>query len=309
MASAQRFGLFSCSTISGSAVTTIFTQIDSFDIIPGASRSRIYVAGSVDPKAHIEAFSDPRIRFGTRDQATYWGVVSPTTGLALTGAGATFRLQERESLAGVFGATNAGDTFTVAQGIVIPQSISAQQDDAEGAIIESELVCESNGSVLPIVKNTAVDISSGSLTPAFVSQFFMGPVYVNGSEIPGIISTRVDFGIQYSSKRTSGQVYPTLGAIVQRSPMISITTLKADATTALAMFLRALSGTIAVYFWKAADAGNRIAVATTSNLKISAAAGSWGEDSISVKSLDDATTTISIMPTGTLALSVASAIP
>ncbi len=309
MASAQRFGLFTCSTISGSAVTTIFTQINSFDIIPGASRSRIHVGGSVDPKAHIEAFSDPRIRFGTRDQTTYWGVVSPTTGLPLTGAGATFRLQERETQSTFGAAATAGDTFTVAQGIVIPQSISASQDDTEGAIIESELVCEHNGSVLPIVKNTAVDISSGTLTPAFNSMFFMGPVYINSAEIPGIVSTRVDFGIEYSSKRTSGQVYATLGAITRRAPTISITTLKADATTALAMFLRALAGTVAIYFWKGADAGNRVAVATGAHLKISAAAGSWGEDSISVNNLDDAMTTISIMPTGSLATSITSAIP
>ncbi len=308
MASASRFSGYTCSTVTGAAVTTHFNQMVGFEIIPGANRSRRYVSGSVDPKAHIEAFSDPRIRFGMRDMTKYWGIVSATTGVALTGA-ATFRLQERGTLAGVFeaGAT-AGETYTVAQGIILPMSLGANQDDTEGAVIESELVCESNGSVLPIVKNTNQDITVAT-APAWNSEFFMGPVYVNAAEVPGIISTRIDFGIEYSSKRTSGQVYSTLGAIVRRAPMISITTLKADHNTALAMFLRALAGTVAVYFWKGADAGNRVAVLTAEHLKISAAAGSWGEDSISVNNLDDATTTISIMPTGSLSMSVASAIP
>ena len=308
MASASRFGLYSCSTVTGSAVTTVFNQMVGFEMSPGASRTRIHVGGDVDPKAHIEAFSDPRIRFGTRDLTKYWGIVSATTGVALTGT-ATFRLQERGTLAGVFesGAT-AGETYTVAQGILLPRTLSANQDDTQGAIIQSELICEHNGSVAPIVKNTNADITVAT-APAFNSEFFMGPVYINSVEVPGIISTNIDFGIEYSSKRTSGQVYSTLGAIVRRAPMMSFTTLKADTDTASSAFLRALAGVVAIYFWKGADSGNRVAIASTVHLKISAAAGSWGNDSISVQELDDATDVISIMPTGSLSMSIASAIP
>lgn len=308
MASAERFGLYPCSFGYGASSTLNLTQMQGFSLNPAAQITTIHASGAIDPKANIEVFSDPRIRFATRDLTTYFGAVSATVGLALNSNGATFRLQERSAQDGVFETGSTHETYTVAQGFLYPVSIGAQQDDTNGALIESELCCEYNGSVVPIVKNTGVDFS-GASSPAFTSEFWLGPAYVNGSEIAGVISSRVDFGITYSPRRTSGQIYATKGAITQRLPRLSLTILKADAVSALNIFHRALAGTVAFYYWKGTASGNRVAVATTSHCKVSAAAGSWNEQSISVQDNDDATVEISIMPTGTLSVSVASAIP
>jgi hypothetical protein len=70
-----------------------------------------------------------------------------------------------------------------------------------------------------------------------------------------------------------------------------------------------LSGVLAVYFWKGSDAGSRVAAATASHCKISGATGVWSDDSIKASNNDDGTVDISVMPTGTLTVSVASAIP
>lgn len=307
MTTAQRFGLFPCSVVHAGGTLNL-AQMQDFNVTPQAQKDRFFAPGSVDPKAHILTAADPQITFGTQDLATYFGTVSATVGLALTGAGATFRLQERSTLDGVFETSTTHETFTAARGLVIPTQLSSSQDDQTGAVLQSTLVVLYDSSTSPIVHNTGVDFATAP-TPAFVGEFFQGPVYHNGSEIPGITSTRIDFGITFATKRTSGQVYPTLGAITQRAPVFNFTTLKADVTASLDIFQRALSGTLACYFWKGADAGSRVAAATASHCKVSAATGVWNDESIQVSGNDDGTVNIAVMPTGTMAVSVASAIP
>ena len=305
--SAERFALFPCSAVHAGGTLNL-RQMHGFAAAMGANRTRKRIPGSVDPQATILANADPKIRFQTRDAATYFSAVSPTVGLALSGAGATFRLQERATTSGVFEATATHETYSVAQGIILPVSLSAQQDDENGAVIESECICEYNGAVLPFVKNTGVDFSSVP-TPIFNSEYWLGPCYINGAELKGITGTNVQFGITYSTKRTSGLVFPVSGAIVDRLPMLQLTTLKVDVTSAYNAFLRALGGSCAFYYWQGQDAGARYPANSGVHLKVSCAAGSWGEDDISVTDNNDATATITILPTGTLAVSVASPIP
>lgn len=306
MASAERFCLFPCSAVH-SGGTLNLAQMQDFSVQTNGTRDRFYVPGAVDPKAHILAFADQQITFGTQDLATYFGTVSPTVGLALTGAG-TFRLQERSDLAGVFETGSTHETYTVTNGLIIPTRLSASQDDQTGAVLQSTLFPLYDGSTNPVVHNTGVDFS-GAPTPAFTSEFFLGPVYHNSSQIGGITQVSIDFGIQFAPRRVSGQVFATKGAITRRSPVFTFTTLKSDVDAAVNLFNRALTNSFAIYLQKGADAGSRISAATASNCKISCTAGVFSTDSIQVSSNDDATTNISVMPTGTIAVSVASAIP
>lgn len=308
MATAGRFGLYPCSFISGSAVTTNLQQMQNFTITPNATIDRFFAPGAVDPKAHVLAYADAAISFGTQDLATYWGIVSPTVGVALTGAGATFRLQERSTLDGVWETSTTHETFTCAKGLIVPMSLSAQQDSNTGCVLQSTLFTLHDGSTDPIVHNTGVDFATAP-APAFTSEFFLGPVYHNSSEITGITGVEIDFGIKFVPVRTSGQVHATLGAIVQRAPVIKFTTLKADATATINIFLRALSGVLAVYLWKGSDAGSRVAVGTGAHNKISCATGVWSDENISVSDNNDGTVAITVMPTGTLSNSIVSTIP
>lgn len=308
MATAERFALYPASFIHGAAQTLDLVQMHNFDAQAAANIARRFVSGAVDPKANIMVNADPRVAFATRDLATYFGVVSPTVGLALTGAGATFRLQERSTLDGVWETGSTHETFTCSDGIIIPRRISASQDDQDGAAVESDLVVLYDGSTQPIVHNTGVDFS-GAPTPAFTSEFWLGPVYHNSNELSGVVSVSVDFGIQFAPRRVSGQYFPTKGAIVQRAPMLSFTILKVDAVQSLDKFINAVTSSFAIYLWKGVNAGSRVAVASTVHCKISASAGAFTHQNITANENDDGTVTIQVMPTGTIAVSVASAIP
>lgn len=307
MASAERFCLFPCSVIHGAAQTLNFAQIQDFAVNPNGTIDEFYAPGSVDRKANILANASPHITFGTQDLVTYFGAISPIVGLALTGAG-TFRIQERSNLDGVFETGATHETFTATGGLIVPTRLTASQDEQTGCVMQSMFHALYNGSVEPIVHNTGVDFA-GAPAPAFVSEFFLGPVYHNAAQVKGITQVAVDFGIQFVPKRTSGEVWATLGAITRRSPLFTFTTLKSDVDATISLFNRALSGVFAFYLWKGADAGSRVAIASTVHCKISCATGAWSTDSIQVTGHDDATSNISIRNTGVISVSVASAIP
>ena len=307
MATANRFSIFPCSFIHAGGTLNL-AQMQGFGVEPGSATKRVFVGGAVDPKANLLASANPRLPFQTRDLTTLIGTVSPLTGLALTGAGATFRIQERDEAEAFFLTGGTHETYTVAKGHLVIDSISASQDDQDGAVAQCILFALHNGSVLPIVHNTGVDLA-GAPAPAFTSEFFMGPVYHNGVELTGILSQQVQFGLAFRQFRTSGAVYPSQGYIARREPVIRLTTLKADMNATVSHFLRATSGALACYFWKAADASDRVAVGTTVHLKITAATGAFSDDTFSVTENDDGTLTLNILPTGALAYSISSAIP
>lgn len=307
MASGERFSLFPASFVHAGGTLNL-PQMEGFDARPNSTIKRVYAAGAVDPKAHLLAIADPSIPFRTRDLTTLFTTVSPLTGLTGTGAGATFRLQERDDGQSIFlgGATH--ETFTVAKSFLTIDSISAAQDDREGAVVECTCHALYDGTNLPIVHNTAVDFTTAP-APAFTSEFFMGPVYHNAVQIPGILRHSVEFATTFTPFRTDGNVFPAKGVIVRRSPMFKITLQKMDEVAAISKFIRALAGTFAVYFWKAVDNGVRVAVGTGQHLKVSGAAGAWHDESLTATENEDGTVTLNVMPTGSLSYSIVSAIP
>jgi hypothetical protein len=306
MSTAKRFSIYPCSLTYAGPTTVDLQQMQGFGVEPRPAIKRVYVGGAIDPKAHLLASADPQKPFATRDLTTLLGAVSPLTGLHITAS--TFRLQERDDAESVFLTGGTHETFTTTGGHVVIESISASQDDQEGSLAQCRLYALWDGTNLPIVHNTGVDFSAAPV-PAFLSQFFMGPVYHNGAEVEGILNHQVDFGLVFAPFRTGGSPYPKQGYIARRQPMMRMTTLKSDVDGAVSLFARAASGTLAFYHWKGVDAGDRVAVGTASHLKISAATSLFSDDNHSVTDNDDGTCTISIMPKGSLAFSVSSAIP
>lgn len=306
MASAKRFSNYTATFIHGAAQTLSLTQMESFAVEPNPTKAEIIPGGLVDRAAVLTAGAAPRVRFGTRDLATLFGTVSTSAGLALTGA-ATFRLQERED-GGTFITGATDETITTTGGFIYVESITATQEDANGAIANCVCIPLWDGSTDPLVHTTGVNFS-GVGAPAFVSQFFLGPVYHNSVAIDGITSVTIDCGVNYDAKAFNGDPYAKLGAIVTRTPSISFVTAKADAAAALNVFGNAITSSLACYFWKAVDSGTRVAVATAQHCKISTTSGDWCHDDVSVTGNDDGTVTLKVTPKAALAVSVASAIP
>lgn len=295
-----RYSIYSA-TVNG----TSWTQIAGCGVRNGSSKEVIVPGGGLDAGAVILSMADPTVTISSHDFTTIWGAVSVSTGLNCT-SGATFRFQQRAAGGTFTGSTN-NVSLSSTQGHAILRSVSASQDSP--AICEVDYKPTYDGSTLPLVVNASVSFSA---TPTFVSCFYLGPVYVNGVQIEGVVSTRVDTGVMFDVFRGDGDLYAKVGSVIVRRPSISITWRAAEyLSSGLAnIFNSAPGGAVALYYLKGVHGSSaRVAAGTTSHGKISLASGAWSPDDISVQDVGDANITVTINPTATLALSVASAVP
>lgn len=304
MASAKRFGLYPCSFVHGGGTLNL-QQMMGFGIEVGAQKKEFVPAGAVDPAAHLISHADPEASFQTADLATLLGTASLTAGLNCT-SGATFRLQERTAQ-GTFETGSTHETITSTAGFLYLDSLDASIDDENGAMASCRYCPLWDASTRPFVHNTGVDFS-GAPSPAFTSQFFLGPLYLNGSELEGVQRVSIKTGLVYSKKRTAGDPYARLGAIVLRKAIVQFTGLKIDIGGGVSMFGRALGGTFAVYLRKGVNNDTRVADASGAHIKISFATGDAQTDSVSAQENEDGTITSTVRAQTTLSLSLTSAI-
>lgn len=284
------------------------TQIESDSISAEAMKRIVRPGGSLDPGAIILSHADPMRRFATAALDTLLGDVSLTTGLACS-SGGTMWLQRRAEQA-AFASGSNHHSITSSLGFLQVDEIRARQDDENGAVATCLYTPIWDASTLPFVINSGASLATAP-APAFDSQFFLGGVYVNTTAFEGVQDLSIRPGIVFKTKRADGDIYPRKGSIIARNPEIRIVCDKIDNLSGVLdnLFVDTPSNTVNCYFSKGVAGGSRVAAATTSHIKISAAAGEWSPDDISVDDTDDATTTIVMRPTGTIALSTASAIP
>lgn len=303
-----RYSGYTDSFVYAGPTTLNLKQISGHTITAGRQLTEVLAAGSVDRVAIIESHADPSVRLTSADLTAIFGVISPTVGLSCTG-GATFRLQSRLD-GGVYDTASTHVTITSGNGFLCPDSISASQDDVKGAQCELMYSPLWGGSLStpPLVYTGSVAAFS-SIDPAFNSQFYLGPVVLNSTQLEGLRSSTVRFGIEYRPKRADGDPYARIGAIYVRRPEIILNFEKASNLATTGIFSNALSASLKVYFWKGSAGGVRTATATTAHCLVTAAAGSWGMDDLSFQEEEDQSLTVRVVPTTALTISVASALP
>ena len=284
-------------------------QVDSWTIATAAQRATIIPGGLIDP-AHIGiASATPTVSITTRDLTGIFAIASISAGVSLSSA-AAFYMQTRQN-----NGTFVVDTDTnhcnvsSAAGFYYPTSITASQDSPDGAVCEGTYVPLWNGTTDPLVFNTG-EISAALNLPAFSSRFFLGPVYHNDAQVAGVTSITVDPGIRYDARAFSGDPYPTVGSIMTREPKLTFTTVDMNAADALAtLFGSAISTGLIFYLQKGVASGTRVAAATATHIKITAASGDWCMDDASIQQNDDGSVTFTAVPTTTLSLVMNSTIP
>lgn len=309
----NRYGLYSA-TFDAGATTLPLTQLRSMGTRPNKSMVTVHPSGNIDPAAHIMSMARPIMQFGSRDLGKIFGHTTPVSisaGLFCTDP-STFMYRQRVA-GGAFSSGSDNVTQIVEDGFLHCTEISADSESNDGAQAALEFIALSATGINPFTTAASQAVPGALSAPAFSTLFFHGPAYLNSVALPGLIGTRVRPGISFTSRLADGGVFPTTGlsSITSRNPQIDLTFLKIDMIpSTLDMVCAAFATTLAVYFRKgAAGAAGRVADATSEHIKISAAAGSWGPDDVSVSDENDVTTTITVMPTGVLSLSAASAIP
>jgi hypothetical protein len=277
-------------------------QLNGFEVSTNAQKSRMRAAGSVDSLAWITGRAKPTASLTTRDLAAALASISPSAGLVV-GVRADFHVFERD-VGNVW--TGAGRTFAAkGGGFIYPESLAASVDDTDGALLTCTFIPFWNGTDDPIAVENVADIGVVP-APQFGSQYFMGPLFVNGTAINGVTSVTVNFGLTCSGTTQTPGPYDRLCAITDRSPSIQFTGLKLDEIQSL--FYGQMSN-VAVYFQAGVQFGDRVPYGTASHVKLTATAADIEHGTVGGKAPEDATDQFTIRPVGPLSLSLASTIP
>lgn len=303
-----RYSGYTASVVYAGPTTLNLKQITGHEISMQRSLTEVLAAGLVERSSVIESHSDPMVRITSADLTTIIGAISPSIGLSCTG-GATFRGQTRLQ-GGVFDTAATHVTYTSQLGWIGINSISASQDDLKGAVCELSYYPLWDGTNNPLVYTGTVAAFAG-IDPAFNSQFYLGPVYLGSTQLEGVRSVSINFGMEFRPKRADGDPYARIGAIYIRRPEISINFEKLANNATVGLFSSNYTGNdIKCYFWKGSSGGVRTAVANASHCKVTAAEGTWGSESVAFSEEEDQSLTVKVTTFNTAVTAVVnSAIP
>lgn len=299
---ADRFSIYPASFVHAGG-TLDLQQLDDQGRSSNSRVRTIRPGGSLSPAAHILSTANPTARYATADILTPLTAMGGAFHLFCSG-GHTQRFQKRAE-GGTFAGGSSNLLQATAKGFLHVTELSVDIDAEDGGRMQLEYVPLSVAGENPYTDTPNSSLASAPV-PAFMSQYFMGGVVLNTTQLLGLKRFVVRPGIRFGTNRSDGGVFARSdsSSILAYDPMIQLTFLNvAIAGTIGTAFLNALASSLKVYFQRGTTATDgRIAAATASHTRITAAAGSWGEDELSVSGDDDGMVTVTVRPTTALAI-------
>ena len=274
-------------------------QLDSVEPSPGVEELIAMAGGAIDPQVIAMAFAEPTLKISSRDLASVLAGVSPATGLAVSSQ-AKFQYERRLS-GGIYQGDGNHVTLTSTLGQAWIEEFGCDQDAKEGADVSLSYAALYDGTNLPLVVNTGANLSG---TPAANAVHALGPVVLEGAQLPGVTKVRVKTGNQYRVKRADGDLFARVGSIVKRGFTIEIECLNLTALATLGAFKYALSSGITCYFQKAVPGGGRVAYGTSQHISVNVTAGTYTIAGISGSKGEDALTRITVMAAGSTSVAI-----
>lgn len=300
----SRFSQFPASFTKSGPTVVSFQQLASSQLQLNQSQSDLIPGGAVDVSISGLSSADPQLAMSTKDLLTFFTHCSPSGILPFTSG--VVRNQKRDE-AGTFLTGTDHELYNIAKGVLCPKTLSASQQDVQGAMLDFAAIILYDGTNIPVTRSTAQSLAAAPV-PAYVSRYYMSDVFVGGTQINNLESTTIDFGVNYVAKGFNGSTYPTEGAIITRTPKLSFTGTDLAVDAAVNVFLRSLGAEVRFFYQAGVDGSDRVAKGTASHLKISASGGSWSTDNVSTQGNEDGLVTCSITPNAALAVNVGSAI-
>jgi len=250
----------------------LIDQVTDFRVDPRIQEILLAADGQVDPTFVATMAQDPRITFSSSALAT---ILAKASNAMLINALKIDSDAGDEGLECWFrklseGGTRVADAteehlkMTINEGLLIPRAIRAAQGQL--AVMDFEAICGYDGTNAPIVLDATAALSG---TPAVGEAFTLGPVSVNGSALDNVQNVSIMPGIVETVLAGDGQVWPTYIAIMDRRPLITVTTTDVSVLSTYGISGTAQSGTDSiVYLRKLSEGGTRVADATAQHISI-----------------------------------------
>lgn len=283
------------------AIFDAVTLTDVVNVTPSAEIKKIVATpgGSLDPGKIAGIARDPVVALSCLNLAQLANI-SPILGLACSSS-VKIQFQQRAD-GGAFQSGSNHVTMTSAKGMLLPESIQAQQDDQSPALLQLKYYGLKSGSTPAMAINLSQALTG---TPAVAKIFKLGPVVIDGVILGGVQRSQVNFGLQYTTKRANGDTDPSVGSIVKRSATAEISAANISLANAADFDLIACATSIVVYFLDANELP-----ASNAHIAITFPAGSTYElADVPAQGEQDAETRLMITAKGSVSVSTTAPYP
>lgn len=279
-------------------------QVGSIRPSPGLQKLMARAGGALTRSLIGTAQADPKIALTTFDLATVLGIVSPLTGLAVSAA-SKLQYQKRADQSTFAGAlSHIVVNFTKA--LVVPTTLRAAQDDARPAAMDLEATVLFDGTNTPLTFSTGQSLTG---TPAVNEVYYLGPVFIEGSQVTQVQSVEIVPGLTVRSVRGDGIQWPKEASIVAIDQSIRILVKSLEEITALGLFGSGHTSGAVCYLRKGVHGGARKSNATAEHISFTTATCFYEIEELPVEQEGDAEARIMITPTGNLSFSTTATIP
>ena len=203
--------------------STLIKAIQNLSLNPGMQLLISSGSGAVDPTFVSGGQIQPEVTFDTLAIKTALANIGGISGDALTSDYFFFQQMVNYALRG--GALKH-TKITMATGIIIPVSIQASQG-GEASISYRIIPTSADGSASPL--SVTADQSLDGDQDLVDEVYTLGSIEINGTELEGIETVTIDFGIELHVGIGSGHIYPTFVGVMRRAPSITARTFDLDA--------------------------------------------------------------------------------
>lgn len=250
------------------AGTLSITQLT--DLSPGTNTQVMTerAAGNYHPQFAAVVEQSPEIRFATPQlQSLFLNLSGFNRGFS-TCAGASdlhYKALTAHSVA-----SSTGERIRLTQGMLYWQEITAAHN--RDASITCTIVPTWDGTNNPLVSSS--QSTAGTSTAA--EHFGLGPIYLNGSIVDGVIDVSISSGAAILKKGVDSEPWPRVCYLVANAPMIRITTHAHARWTTHGLApteISSGSGGLDVYFRMKDDNGVNLSAASTVHPRVEMASG------------------------------------
>lgn len=254
-------------------------QIEDFNIVTNITN--IYpdpADGLPDPQYIALERRETRMS-GTTSRLSVLGEIG-ISGLvidgAIPGAAVTTYLQEYQ-LGGARKSGSAHTSLVFGDGIIIPTTLTIPETGHATLGFEM-LPISTDGTTDPITKTGSQALSGTAGTDEL---FRLAKFMLNGSQVAGLISATVNFGIELTVQYGDGGIYPTFVAIEKRMPFVDLVFRDKAALTAAGFDGVAQGATDSIlYLRKVSEGGKTVADNTGEHISFTFDEGRFQVDDI-----------------------------
>lgn len=262
--------------------------------------------GATDPGKVVEISREPTVSLTGHNLGAILTAVSATLGLPVT---TSWKAQyQHKADGGTFTGNGANVTLSGTKGMLLIDSVSAQQDEKDplGVMLKFYALwdgstVDGNGDPLPISVATGQNLSG---SPAVGAIYKLGKVVVEGTALGGLQSAKATFGVGYSVTRAGGEKAARIGTIDKRDPVLEAEAHNLAIVAALGHGGSQASSGMTIYFRQIGYADG-----ATQHVSVSLGAGLYEVTPMGTDAEGKAKSKITLTGTGTVSIGIGVAIP